>query len=385
MVSFVNDEFNNNFENVIFDKENYDFNVFINCPFDKGYLPIFHAIIFTVMSNGFCPVCVKLPSGKVRLEKICEAICDSRLGIHDISCVKLDSKTKLPRFNMPFELGLFIGCLKFGGGKHSQKDIIVMDKEKYRYHEFLSNINGLDCKAHKNKPEEAIKIVHEWLRFKRLEKSITEKKISKYSSICKEYQGSQSMLSAFNEFVIKIPEYCRINGYDFKDLKYVDFCNCVLLYHSDLKERKKELSDMDIIMKDEINVINAQMTKMIDHKMEDVSYVYPLNVLKNDWKMNFSPKEIIENESIEQLFDKYGIRLRIINQLENNVPFIRGSLDFYESSLMKVGEMDQKAYEMIDQKYKTFRKDFLNNLEENNHAIKDYFSKTTEHSKTKEN
>ena len=35
----------------------YNNSVFINCPFDKDYMLLFHAIIFTVYRCGFLPVC----------------------------------------------------------------------------------------------------------------------------------------------------------------------------------------------------------------------------------------------------------------------------------------------------------------------------------------
>lgn len=38
---------------------NYDQNVFINCPFDDPYKPLFDAIIFTVYDMGFKPKCAK--------------------------------------------------------------------------------------------------------------------------------------------------------------------------------------------------------------------------------------------------------------------------------------------------------------------------------------
>jgi hypothetical protein len=31
--------------------------VFINCPFDRDYLPLFHALVFTVARCGFTPRC----------------------------------------------------------------------------------------------------------------------------------------------------------------------------------------------------------------------------------------------------------------------------------------------------------------------------------------
>lgn len=64
--------------------------VLVNCPFDKGYKPLFDAILFAITDGG-----------EFRLAK------SNASSRSDISAVKLDGKHKLPRFNMPLELGLF--------------------------------------------------------------------------------------------------------------------------------------------------------------------------------------------------------------------------------------------------------------------------------------
>ena len=46
-------------------------------------------------------------SAEVRIDKIAKIIKDCRYGIHDISRTEVSRETGLPRFNMPFELGLF--------------------------------------------------------------------------------------------------------------------------------------------------------------------------------------------------------------------------------------------------------------------------------------
>lgn len=53
-------------------KTQYDQNVFINCPFDSEYTPLFEAIVFAVADCGFRPTCARerMNSGQVRLEKI---------------------------------------------------------------------------------------------------------------------------------------------------------------------------------------------------------------------------------------------------------------------------------------------------------------------------
>ncbi len=139
-------------------------NVFINCPFDAQYRSIFRAIVFTVLDCDFEPYCAlnRDDSGHIRVEKIYRMIAGCQFGIHDISRTGLDKKTKLPRFNMPFELGLFLGARAFGRGKQKRKVTLVLDKEQFRYQKFISDIAGQDVHAHRNKPTEVITIVRNW-------------------------------------------------------------------------------------------------------------------------------------------------------------------------------------------------------------------------------
>ena len=45
---------------------------------------------------------------------ICDIIKASRFGIHDVSRTESDKASALPRFNMPLELGFFLGARAFG-------------------------------------------------------------------------------------------------------------------------------------------------------------------------------------------------------------------------------------------------------------------------------
>ncbi len=94
----------------------YNQNVFINCPFDSSYHKLLNALVFTISACGYIPRCSKEigDSSKIRIDIIKKIILESRLGIHDISYAKEDPKTKLARFNMPLELGLFLGAKSFG-------------------------------------------------------------------------------------------------------------------------------------------------------------------------------------------------------------------------------------------------------------------------------
>ena len=144
----------------------YSRQVFLNCPFDDGYRPIYEAIIFAVLHCGFVIRCARErdDSGETRIGKIVEIIRESQFGIHDISRVECDEKNGLPRFNMPLELGLFLGAKSFSGEKQQKrKRCMILDSEPYRYQKFISDIAGQDIRSHDGVPLEALKQTRNWL------------------------------------------------------------------------------------------------------------------------------------------------------------------------------------------------------------------------------
>jgi hypothetical protein len=128
----------------------YDNSVFLNCPFDPTYRPLFEAVTFAVYDCGFFPRCALEveDSSQVRIEKINSIIRRCRLAVHDISRTQLDTDTRLPRFNMPFEFGIFVGAKTFGTKEQRRKACIVFDHERYRYQAFISDIAGQDIRGH---------------------------------------------------------------------------------------------------------------------------------------------------------------------------------------------------------------------------------------------
>lgn len=143
----------------------YEDNVFINCPFDPEYQPIFRALVFTVHDCGFLARCaLEVDDGsEARIAKINRIIRECRHGIHDISRTELDKVENLPRFNMPLELGLFLGAREFGTGRQTQKRALILDVERYRFQKFCSDISGQDIKAHEATADKAIRAVRNWL------------------------------------------------------------------------------------------------------------------------------------------------------------------------------------------------------------------------------
>ena len=140
--------------------------VFINCPFSADYAAHFQAIIFAVQRSGFNPRCAREndDGGEIRIEKIFRIIRESRYGIHDISQTELDPGSGLPHFNMPLELGLFLGARQFGGRTQARKKLLILDRAPHRYQAFMSDIGGQDIHTHNGEVPRLIEEVATWLR-----------------------------------------------------------------------------------------------------------------------------------------------------------------------------------------------------------------------------
>lgn len=184
--------------------------VFINCPFSTDYQHNFRAIVFTVIRSGFKPRCALEADdgGENRFNKICNIIGQCRLGIHDISKTELDAKSRLPRFNMPLELGLFLAAKKFGSGQQKSKRCIILDKEPYRYQKFISDIAGQDIHSHQGKTNPLISEIASWLR-----EEAPDARVPGGIAIAMEYK-------AFHK---DIPKICAIKKLTPAELTFQDF------------------------------------------------------------------------------------------------------------------------------------------------------------------
>jgi hypothetical protein len=140
-------------------------NVFVNCPFDDDYAETFQALIFGIRACGFLPRSAREldDSGQARSEKLYGLIEECRYGIHDISRTEPDPINPLPRFNMPLELGIFMGAKRYGRPRQREKRLLIFDTEFYRYQKFISDLAGMDIHAHGGKPERALVETRHWL------------------------------------------------------------------------------------------------------------------------------------------------------------------------------------------------------------------------------
>ncbi len=206
----------------------YQDNVFVNCPFDNSCLPLFRAIVFTVQHCGFRVRCAREQdsTGDVRIQKIIQIIDECRYGIHDISKADLDEQSRLARFNMPLELGIFIGAHHFSPPKsyNRRKQYIVLDIQPYRYQQFISDLGGQDIKAYGTDPdtqvEEIIRQIRDFLA----------------TSSRRELPGSGYFYKRYISFLKQLPAISLSKRLDLDKLTYLDHLTCIVGWLSENQE-----------------------------------------------------------------------------------------------------------------------------------------------------
>jgi len=189
----------------------YDRSVFVNCPLDDQYRHLLDAVIFAIKDCGYITrLALEVSdSSQVRIDKIATIIRECRFGFHDISRTAPDSATNLPRFNMPLELGLFLGAKRFGSAEQKLKSCLIADIERYRYQQFISDIAGQDIAAHGGDANEAIRIVRDWLH------SATPKSIR--------IPGGSAINSRYDAFRSELPSSCAKLHVTVEELTFIDY------------------------------------------------------------------------------------------------------------------------------------------------------------------
>lgn len=142
----------------------FESNVFINCPFDKDYIPLLRTLTFVLLYLELEPnLSQTLSSLTIRINQIKQHIKNCKFSIHDLSRSKALSKGELPRFNMPYELGLDIGACEYGGKKLQTKKALVLETDRYHYQKVLSDIAGQDIANHNDDPKTLTLKIRNWI------------------------------------------------------------------------------------------------------------------------------------------------------------------------------------------------------------------------------
>ena len=126
-------------------------------------------------------------AGEERLTKVMRIIAECRLGVHDLSRKTADAGSGMSRFNMPFEMGVFLGAAKYGRRK---KSLLVMEAERFDYHKFISDISGRDIRHHGNDPARVIVQIRDWLNAQKIVPSLP---------------GGRAIVSLYEKFQTALP------------------------------------------------------------------------------------------------------------------------------------------------------------------------------------
>jgi hypothetical protein len=122
------------------------YSVFLNIPYDTAFENLYLAYIAGLSAFGLIPrATLEIPTSQRRLERILTLIQECAYSIHDLSRVQLDAKApRVPRFNMPFELGLAVAQ----NVRNRQETWNVCETVPHRVGKSLSDLNGTDVRIH---------------------------------------------------------------------------------------------------------------------------------------------------------------------------------------------------------------------------------------------
>jgi|SRR6476469_730503 len=124
--------------------------VFLNIPYDHQFEKLCLAYICAIASFGLVPRATLELDGPRRLDRIIELMRSCPFSVHDLSRVQRFPPTRLPRFNMPFELGLTVAWQEFRKKGHLW---YVFETEQLRSDSTLSDLKGTDVYVHCGKVE----------------------------------------------------------------------------------------------------------------------------------------------------------------------------------------------------------------------------------------
>ena len=96
---------------------------------------------------------------------------------------------------------------RFGDDEQARKRTLVLDREQYRYQQFLSDLSGMDIGAHHGNPDEVAGAVRNWLV------SVSRRRIA----------ADQIIVAAFTKFSGEWPGLAARRGFDPDTIPYVDF------------------------------------------------------------------------------------------------------------------------------------------------------------------
>lgn len=139
--------------------------VFLNCPYDVDYRPLFDASVLATVCCGLTPR-IALDTGTIaepRMARIASAIFESKYSVHDLSRCKGEGDANLARFNMPLELGMAMARRYLGTRRTERHDWMAMVPSGHAYGRYISDLAGFDPATHDGTDRGLIFALMPWL------------------------------------------------------------------------------------------------------------------------------------------------------------------------------------------------------------------------------
>ena len=116
----------------------------------------------------------------------------------------------MPRFNMPLELGLFLGATR-----HSPKPCIIFEVEQYSYHRYISDLAGQDIHHHDNNVDRLVGELANWLRTQSKDETVP---------------GGEHVAREAQAFAAQLPVMCGRRMIAVGELTFGDLNDMVIRY-----------------------------------------------------------------------------------------------------------------------------------------------------------
>jgi hypothetical protein len=128
--------------------------VFLNCPFDDLFAPLFHAAVLTIAALGFTPRCARETEGESdqRIDRIARGLRESKYSIHDLSRFQGEGPDNLSRFNMPLELEMALSIRYQGKTSGTPHNWVALVPSGFVHQKFISDLAGFDPPVHEQTP-----------------------------------------------------------------------------------------------------------------------------------------------------------------------------------------------------------------------------------------
>jgi len=111
---------------------------------------------------------------------------------------------------VPFELGLDLGCKRYGKSLHKHKTALILDIDSHRYRTFISDIAGLDVEGHNGNVSTVITVVRNWLRHASKTRQVNP-------------PSGATIYARYRAFQFALPGMCDELKWDVDNLPFADF------------------------------------------------------------------------------------------------------------------------------------------------------------------